>query len=344
MKQVIILLSIILTLSLVSAQFIYDNPTLPKLNPGVNTTSNTSIIDASNVKKTTGTYFLGQFLDSIIDQLYVMISSSTNITFINDTYVPYTGAGKNVDLGSKNLTAQSIYVPEDGRVSLSKNLSNAYIFYNSTNQRLEMWVNGKIQQDWGNSTTIYGKATFQSDAFFQNLSGVGLLINTNVIVDGNLSSTNVYSGNLCYNDGTNCTYFNSTFTNLTALINLINQSLSGQIANINSSLTNLSKVNTYFAYNNITTSGGVGGGNSSKLNFIITRITVTPSNLATSYKYKAVLLSDNTVIDQDRIPHHGIWDIYKTASVSNDILISNITNASPDDTFTIKVTYSNNFQ
>jgi hypothetical protein len=43
--------------------------------------------------------------------------------------------------------------------------------------------------------------------------------------------------------------------------------------------------------------------------------------------------------------HTGTWDIFKTASVSNDILVSNITNSNPaGETFTIKVTYSNNFQ
>lgn len=343
MKEIILLLSILFSIGIVSSQFVYDNPTLPKLNMNNITTNGTGQIPANIVNKTTGTYYLNQLMDSIIDQLYVLISSSTNSTFINDTYVPYIGATKNVDLGNHNLTAQEINVEEGYKVSFSDNSSLAYLYYNSTSRRLEMWVNGKIQQDWGNSTTIYGKATFEADAFFQNLSGAGLLINTNVLVIGNMTSDNVFAGNICYSDGTNCTFANITVINNS--LNNINQTLYNYIYNVNYTLTNLSKVNTFYDYNKITTVGGDGGNYSNRLNFMITRITVTPSNPTTKYRYRATLLSDNTVIDEDRIVHIGTWDIYKTASISNDILVSNITNSIPTSmNFTIKITYSSNFK
>lgn len=334
MKE-IILLGILLFVGVTSAQFVYDNPTLPKINQNNNTNLTGGQIPTNNVNKTTGTYFLSELLDSIIDQLYVMISTSTNTTFINDTYVPYTGANKNVDLGNHNLTTESLNLKLGGQVCFDKtNCSKGYIFYNDTSKRVELWANNKIQQDWGNSTTIYGKATFQADAFFQNLSGTGLLINTNVLVQGNVSSENIFTGNVCYSDGTNCTFINSSFTNLTDYVN-----------NINQSLTNLSKVNTYYEYINLTTSGGIGSNISiNNINFLITRITVTPSSLTTTYRFSCKQLSDNTMIDNDKMVHRGVWDIYKTHSISNDKVVVNITNSNPDDSYIIKVTYSSNFK
>jgi hypothetical protein len=178
-------------------------------------------------------YHLNQSLwQRIVDFAFLWVTNATG-------FVPYQGATADLNLSDYNISSGGVYISPGGQYGLDKtNLTNAFIFYNGTSKRVELWANGKIQQDWGNSTTIYGKATFEADAFFQNLSGTGLVINTNVLVLGNVTSDNVFSGNICYSDGTNCTGFNSSITNLTTLIFNINQTLYASIQDVNSSLYN----------------------------------------------------------------------------------------------------------
>jgi hypothetical protein len=175
------------------------------------------------------------------------------------SFVPYEGAINNLNMTGFNITASNMFVPIGGSVNWDTNVTanntKAYMFYNASSMRLEMWVNGKIQQDWGNSTTIYGTATFEADAFFQNLSGVGLLINTNVIVNGNVTSygdghfLNIFAGNICYSDGTNCTYINSSIGNLTQAIFDMNNSLYNYTYLVNASLWNYTYLVNQSLYN-----------------------------------------------------------------------------------------------
>jgi hypothetical protein len=169
---------------------------------------------------------------------YQQVTNFSNFT--SDTYVPYEGAIKNVNLSNYNLTAANLLLPIGGRLDFDayNNTSNfSYMVYNTSTDRVQLWVNGILQQDWGASTTIYGKATFEADAFFKNMSGEGLYINTNVFIDGNITTvgwgnfSEVFAGNICYSDGTNCTYINDTVGNLSQIIMDINETMYYAIKN-----------------------------------------------------------------------------------------------------------------
>ena len=154
-----------------------------------------------------------------------------NITLAD--YIPYVNATNNADLGIYNLTAANLLIPTNGTLDFrADNISNdSYMRFNPTSHRIELWANGKLQQDWGNSTTIYGTATFEANAFFTNLSGTQLLISSDVLINGtlivskNATIDNVFAGNICYSDGSNCTYINGSLGNLTQQILALNQTL-----------------------------------------------------------------------------------------------------------------------
>jgi hypothetical protein len=103
--------------------------------------------------------------------------------------------------------------------------NNSYFIYNQSNHTLELWVNGQLQQNWGHSTTIFQEATFLANAFFQNIfmqsaAGQDLLINTSVLVGGNLTVFEYMKGNgtyitdVCHSNGQDCN-FNGTILNIT---------------------------------------------------------------------------------------------------------------------------------
>ena len=118
--------------------------------------------------------------------------------------------------GSLNMTDHAI----TDLLSLWFTSTNeSYFIYNPINHTLELWVNHIKQQDWGHSTTIYGEATFLSDAFFQNIflkgaNGDTLVLNTSLEVTGDVTAQNIFSGNICYSNGTGC--------NFTGIINATN--------------------------------------------------------------------------------------------------------------------------
>ena len=92
--------------------------------------------------------------------------------------------------------------------------SSNYLYYNSTNQTLQLWVNGEIQQDWGESTTIYQEATFLADAIFENLTGEEVIFNGNLRITGYTKTNTGFIGNgtnitdVCHSDGRECPNFN----------------------------------------------------------------------------------------------------------------------------------------
>jgi len=85
-----------------------------------------------------------------------------------------------------------------------------YFIYNQSTGYLELWVNNTKQQEWGNSTNVYGKATFYGNSFFQNMTGNDLLIDANVRVAYNINVSGWYYGNgsrlegVCLTNGSGC--------------------------------------------------------------------------------------------------------------------------------------------
>lgn len=93
----------------------------------------------------------------------------------------------------------------------------------------------------------------------------------------------------------------------------------------------------------VSTSGGSGTNISlAVIGFEVSRITVTPSSLSTTYHFNAYEQTSLTKIDVDRKLHTGVWDIYKHHSIDYDYIAVNVTSSIPDDTYTIKIRYLNN--
>lgn len=375
------------------------------------------------------------------DLVYLYNQTQGAINIISGNYVPYTGANQNVNLNTKNISAGSFILPTGGQLNFRNDtLSNdSYIYYNNNTRRVELWVNGKLQQDWGNSTTIYGVATFESNAFFKNLSGTELIIDANVLVNGTLDAASVYGGNLCYSNGTNCyginitnitlNYYNTTesdarFRQITVLINasevnkttglyfmnqtadeifdmtytLLNLSygligiLSNQVSSLNASklditdqryndtayanalfqnvtsksgeqpylfndttkiylnetmlnntIKNISAINAYVIYTNVTVTGGSGVAVSNSINYLLTRVTVYPPSNSTPYNFEAISDTTSTMIDKDRMIHYGVWDIKKQIGLSSEGVGFNISNAGLDGVYSVKLTFVNNY-
>lgn len=136
--------------------------------------------------------------------------------------------------------------------------------------------------------------------------------------------------------------------NVTGNVNFINLTVD-EITYINETkynltIQNIAEINEFEEFINFSVSGGIGGNFSiTRIDFLITQITVTPSNLSTSYRFNASELSTLNLIDKDRIVHIGEWDIIKNHALDDEIVMVNVTSASQDDDFTIKITYLNNF-
>jgi len=112
---------------------------------------------------------------------------------------------------------------------------------------------------------------------------------------------------------------------------------------LNSTISDIAEVNTFEENINVGTSGGDGFNISTNLiDFQITQITVTPSSLTHPYRFEAYETTSGDIIDRNRIAHIGVWNIVKAHAI-NDTVTVNITNSVPDDTFTIKLTYLDNY-
>jgi len=110
---------------------------------------------------------------------------------------------------------------------------------------------------------------------------------------------------------------------------------------LNQTIVSIAEVKTYEENVTITTSGGSGTNISSLIDFQITRITVYPTS-ANNYRFEATETTSGDIIDKDIMIHTTIWDIAKAYAI-NDSVTLNITSSTPDDTFTIKLTYLDNY-
>lgn len=81
---------------------------------------------------------------------------------------------------------------------------------------------------------------------------------------------------------------------------------------------------------------------SSLIDFEITQITVTPPGVG-SYRFQAGELATGNIIDRDRIPHNGIWDISKSYAIDNQQVQCNISSAI-DGNYTVTIKYLDNFK
>lgn len=113
---------------------------------------------------------------------------------------------------------------------------------------------------------------------------------------------------------------------------------------LNATIVDISEVNVYQENITVTVSGGTGSGQSlNTIDFEITRITVFPPSSA-NYRFEAVQDSDGDIIDKDRIPHNGIWDIEKSYAIDNDYVNVSIFNANTDGSYIVRLIYLDNYK
>ena len=295
-----------------------------------------------------------------------------NISGINDTHIEGTPPWlydnffnmffneSHYNTSTNSLIDFSIkQLKDDAWVNLTINSTDAYFRWNASNQTLELWVNQELQQDWGASTTIYQTATFLDNAFFNNIflesaAGDAMILNTTLIVVGNTTSTfyfgdGRYLDSVCLSNGTNCNQsfisFPSGKSGASPWLYNDSNTIYFNETHYNVSTQDLAEVRTYVEYINFTSSGGSYSAKSSSLiDFQITRITVTPNSLATQYRFEAVKDSNGEIIDKDRVKHTGVWDIEKAVAIDNDYVNISLTQINPDDTFSVKITYIDNFR
>jgi hypothetical protein len=109
---------------------------------------------------------------------------------------------------------------------------------------------------------------------------------------------------------------------------------------LNTTINNISKVKKLEYSFIITTSGGSGTYTTPELDFMITQIIVTPTTLTNNYRFSLTEI-DGSIIDRDRTPHVGVWNIEKSYVLMNNVT-ANITNAVIDETFNITIKYIKN--
>lgn len=107
-----------------------------------------------------------------------------------------------------------------------------------------------------------------------------------------------------------------------------------QLTNINHSL------NTYEETYYVDVSSGSGTNVTlTTYDYVIKQFIVTPVTLTNQYRFEATEYTSNLVIERDRVQHTGEWNILKWYAIENDNIRLNISSASIDETFTIKIRY-----
>lgn len=255
----------------------------------------------------------------------------------------------------------------------------SYLVWNSTKQVLELWANGMLQQEWGNSTTIYGKATFLANAIFQNVSGNYMQIDTSVLITENLTVGEFIKGNgtyitdVCHPNGTGCgasvlyagepqlyifnqtMYLNGSALNASIIGLDTNTQKSGAAPYLYNDTTDIYLNESYLNYTidertgifeenvTIVVSGGTGTGVTTNcctgVNEIL-QIHVYPTSPTNKYRFSANTTTSGEVIDSDRALHTGDWAVAHRGSVVIDETISYyLTNVQIDEQIRIRVRY-----
>jgi len=377
--------------------------------------------DLTTLANDTRTYGGGEYL--ITTTSGTTITITLNETRLNEQIldqITVEACDPSTDIACKSVTnnfTQDQIILDDYKWYFSVQ-NNSYITYNTTNGTIQLWANGILQQEWGASTIIYGKATFLSDAIFQNMSGEGLFINTNVFVQNNVTTLEYFVGNgtyitdVCHTDGTGCEGINISIQNLindsvyqeslyrinndsfllnlidnetfyriqndsyllntinneifyriqndSYLLNLINNNTNTEKAGggpylyndsdsiylneteLNKTIIQIADIQSYSLYFNVTVSGGYGQAISPQsINYLITQVTVYPPSTPINYRFMLNETTSGDIIDRDRIPHTGDWDIYKQHSL-NDTVTATIPNSNVDGIFTVRIKYIDN--
>jgi len=228
--------------------------------------------------------------------------------------------------------------PTAGGAGLSKWVDQGnYIEPNSTFAN-DVKVNGNLN--------VTGKLNVSGNANFTNVGISGTLTGGSPLVIG---SDVILTGNVTLN-GTHITDWSQV--NLTFSFDINGSDISPNIINASgnvsapyfigdgSSLKNVnSSVHTFEDIIYVTTSGGTGTNDSITIDYELTQLIVTPATASTSYNFHAYETITGVTVDRDRITHTGEWNILKGTGIEFSSVTFNITNASADEQFTIRMRY-----
>jgi hypothetical protein len=368
-RKFIILLSVIFLISLVGAVSI-NNPNLPLVQEII--TGGTSTGNYTNVSN--NSYFLNRHPDTFFyfasnPNAYISDGNTgwDNIYgFITNESDPLSWHGDNPS-ETRNFTTSGAVKGEIGNFTelytANSTLHIGEVTLSSTNDTLEIeqGVTLNVTSYVGEGSRITNLSLTDSNLTNVSINGGNITANFFGTYDWtaefpwlNFNSTYLYfnttaldefvnqtivNSNLCYSNGTGClSVINGTDgINGTNGIDGINGT--NGINGINGTDgTNITL--SYYEINLVIT--GNGTNTSLQKSMLITEIIVTPSNLATDYRFE-LKTGSGSMVDRNRINHTGIWDIEKNLAF-NDTLIANITDASSSDTFDIKIKYLDNFK
>jgi len=79
------------------------------------------------------------------------LESTVESGFVHDDFLQVQQAlqsgGSDINTGDASCT--NIDVPSDGKIYLKGAASDTYFMFNSSSQKLELWVNGLQMAEWG---------------------------------------------------------------------------------------------------------------------------------------------------------------------------------------------------
>jgi len=319
-----------------------DNPNIPIIKPAplsipenttINITSNSSNYWETNLGSL-GDVSSSQFTNSggTLTILFDWIETAGDAIWCKLTGCTMTG---DIDMNNNNINnVDSFYVDFINTTTINGTtgyfediyLSNSTLYIGDT---ISLSANGAT----GTTLNISGGNVsaahyFGSGEFLTNLNLTGISFDGDSISADNFTGGSFY-GIYDWKAEAPFLYFNGTHLtfNESQLNNTIQDS--AEVKVLSSSLV-------------LTSSGGIASATSAVLDFEIKRITVTPNNLTTKYRFEAIEYNSGAIIDKDRALHTGVWDIEKSYAINDAVNIS-ITSANPDDTFNVTFKYLDNF-
>jgi len=345
MKVVAFLVMMLLFISPILAEvqeFGYSNPNLPILGVSGNIT-----LDTVN----NSIFWNGYPFD--IDRWMLpdgsnsasLVTFTQNIQATNGTF-EYVNVTK--DLYVSNST---LYI---GNVSISSGIQdNAEVL--------------NISATEVRATYFVGDGSRLTNISFENGTVIAQAVNASYYIGGNYTGENYtglnfFGGNFygIYDWTAEAPWliFNGTY--LTFNESYFNQSVQNYVNNINASalnfssitlngttITDWSQVNYTVNNDTVTYTTGAFSGSSNfvvpeTFNFEIAQIIITPSG-GGNYRFAMYELGTGETIDADLSPHSGVWNIFKSYPINNQVTL-NFSNVAPSNSFTVTIKYFTNVQ
>lgn len=253
--------------------------------------------------------------------------TNNNITDVNTLFVHNITGRSPIQIGSDIISSQSITAGNFiGNISATNGTIFGAVITNGTIQNLkvsdsahfdtDVFYNGSLYPDMNDTYTL-GNETLQwkrlyvGDLYVGNIVGFNqtFYITNNITINTTYNITN----NLTQNITINIT------NNITAVYNVTNKTLNTNCITI---AGNCEIITT-------------------NINFQITEIKIQPTSPNNNYRFQATEYPTNNIIDKDRIPHNGVWDIEKSYALNSQVNLT-ITSANINEQFNMTIIYLQN--